>query len=160
MDEDLIEDCVDNLLVVLKGMTLFGPYKKAEKEYNDYVANGVQSENYLKYIETPRYLWAYREAVELSAIYILALYEAYAQLQAGGDFTQAHKDRFLSIVSGADLSCPLEKDILQKAIDAYNQGTAAGSVVAPKVRAAIKKFKPVSAKQIRSAKTDSKAVLR
>ena len=158
MNEGLIEDCVDNLLVVLRGMTAFGPYKDAEKEYNALVNDGVAGPNYKKYIETPKYLWAYREAVELSAIYILALYEAYAQLKAGGDFTAAHQKRFLSIVSGADLSCPLEKNILQKAINAYNQGRTATKGVAGPAGTAVNKFQPIPSKTIRQAKTAAKVV--
>ena len=63
----------------------------------------------------PDYLTYYDQAVLLSAAYIAALYEVYATLAAGQDFDGPQKKRFREIVSDADLSCPLEKDILQKA---------------------------------------------
>lgn len=56
--------------------------------------------------------------MKLSAIYIIALYEVYAVLKQGKDFTDQHKRRFGNIVSDADLSCPLKQNIFEKAYKA------------------------------------------
>jgi hypothetical protein len=69
---------------------------------------------YREFIAEPQYLTYYEEAVRLSAVYLAALYEVYTTLAAGQDFDR-QKARFREIVSDADLSCPLEKDILAKA---------------------------------------------
>ncbi len=47
-------------------------------------------------------------------MYISALFEAYRLLKEGKDFADKRK-WFIEVVSGADLSCPLETDILEKA---------------------------------------------
>ena len=70
---------------------------------------------YREYIVEPDYATYYDQAVKLSAIYIAALYEVYLTLSTGKDFTEARIERFLKIVRGADLSCPLEHNILQSA---------------------------------------------
>ncbi|MEN6336206.1 MAG: zinc dependent phospholipase C family protein [Phycisphaerales bacterium] len=111
-DEDTIEDSVDNLLLVLRLCKLVGPYKKAEKEYRKY---GPAGPMYTEYIAAPGYMPHFKQAVCLSAVYIAALHEVYTVLLDNGDFTQSHRDRFLDVVRAADLSCPLEQDILQKA---------------------------------------------
>jgi len=53
--------------------------------------------------------------VELAVIYLIALYEVYFVLKEGKNFSDGHKERFLSIVSDADLSCPLKQEIFEKA---------------------------------------------
>ena len=50
--------------------------------------------------------------MQLSALYITALFEIYTALSAGKDFTE---QRFQRVVNSADLSCPLDQDILKKA---------------------------------------------
>jgi len=42
----------------------------------------------------------------------------YVALKQGRDFTDKNKTRFLSIVNDADLSCPLEHRIFEKALAA------------------------------------------
>jgi hypothetical protein len=110
--EDDIENSVDNLLAVLLIARMRGPYKEAAEEYETY---GQDSPMYREYIAEPDYVSYYRRAVQLSAIYIAALHEVYTTLSTGKDFTKAKRDRFLRIVSDADLSCPLEHKILEKA---------------------------------------------
>lgn len=110
-DEDIIEDCVDNILFVLKNCVDRGPYKKAYKEYKEL---GNESPRYKKYIEEIDYLKYYRIALELSVVYLLVLYEAFELLNNNSD-PKKHQERFLSILSDADLSCPLDSDILSKA---------------------------------------------
>ncbi len=109
--EDEIENSVDNLLLVLRICKVNGPYREAEAEYRKY---GVEGAMYREFIAEPGYLAYYDQAVRLSAAYIAVLYEVYATLSAGKDFGD-QKTRFRTVVSDADLSCPLEKDILSKA---------------------------------------------
>ena len=68
-----------------------------------------------EYIKDVNYIKYYRLAVELAVIYLIALYEVHFVLKEGKDFTDRHKKRFLSIVSDADLSCPLKQKIFEKA---------------------------------------------
>jgi hypothetical protein len=88
----------------------------------------------LAYIAGSDYVTHYDQAVQLSAIYITALYEVYLTLAAGKDFTQAKIERFLNIVRGADLSCPLEQKILQTA---YKELMKKGGANATKYKALI-----------------------
>jgi hypothetical protein len=69
----------------------------------------------------------YEDAVELSAIYIAALFEVYTVLLAGGDFDDDKQERFLKIVSDADLSCPLQRDILANAQKELTRPKAGGA---------------------------------
>jgi hypothetical protein len=110
--EKEIENSVDNLLLTLRVCQKFGPYKKADKEYRK---NKDKSGMYKEYIKDVNYIKYYRLAVELAVIYLIALYEVYFVLKEGQDFTDLHKKRFLSIVSDADLSCPLKQKIFEKA---------------------------------------------
>lgn len=109
-DEDEIENAVDGVLTTFRATKLVGPYKAAEKEYK----SSGNKPNFEKYVEKPKYLDHYNAAVELTEIYINALYEAYQLLKAGKNFINKGK-WFLEVVRGADLSCPLEKDILENA---------------------------------------------
>ena len=113
--EEEIENSVDNLLMTLRICQQVGPYKKAHKEYH---SNNRHSGLYLEYINNVNYLKYYRLSVELAVIYLIALYEVYFVLKRGKDFTDQHKKRFLSIVSDADLSCPLKQNIYEKACSA------------------------------------------
>jgi hypothetical protein len=99
-------------LLTLRTCQKLGPYKEAAE---DYEKNGTDSKMYKEYIKDVDYVEFYKEAVRLAVIYIIALYEIYEILKNGKDFTEKHKKRFLSIVSDADLSCPLEQDICDKA---------------------------------------------
>lgn len=110
--EDEIENSVDNLLLTLRACQKLGPYKKADKEYQK---NKDSSKMCKEYIKDVSYIQYYRLAVELAVIYLIALYEVYFVLKEGNDFTDLHKKRFLSIVSDADLSCPLKRKIFEKA---------------------------------------------
>ncbi len=111
-DEDVVEDSVDNLLLTLRTCKKLGPYKDAAQ---DYETNGVNSKMYKEYIKDVDYVKFYEEAVKLSVIYIIALYEIYDVLKNGKDFTEKHKKRFSNIVSYEDLSCPLGQKICEKA---------------------------------------------
>jgi hypothetical protein len=117
-DDDVIEDSVDNILLTLRVCNQFGPYKETAKEFR---RNGERSINYKKYITDLNYFQHYNIAVELAALYLIALFEIYALLKADLDFTEKQARRFKHIVSSADLSCPLEKDIFKKAEDALKK---------------------------------------
>ncbi|UCF43319.1 MAG: zinc dependent phospholipase C family protein [Planctomycetota bacterium] len=108
--EEAIEDSVDNLLLVLWTCRRAGPYKKVAKEYEE---DAEKRAEYLKYIKDDEkgidYMERYEEAVELSVVYLKALYEVYLVLNKAGDFNEHCKERFLRIVSDADLSCPLKR---------------------------------------------------
>ncbi|MDT8303993.1 MAG: zinc dependent phospholipase C family protein [Sedimentisphaerales bacterium] len=110
--EDEIENSVDNLLLTLRACQKLGPYKKADKEYQKNKDNSPMCKEYIKDVGYIKY---YRLAVELAVIYLIALYEVYFVLKEGNDFTDLHKKRFLSIVSDADLSCPLKRKIFENA---------------------------------------------
>ncbi len=110
--EDEIENSVDNLLLTLRACQKFGPYKKADKEYQKNKDDSAMCKEYIKDVN---YIQYYRLAVELAVIYLIALYEVYFVLKEGNDFTDLHKKRFLNIVSDADLSCPLKEKIFEKA---------------------------------------------
>jgi hypothetical protein len=117
--ESEVEDSVDNLLVILRVCKIYGPYKDADEEYRE---KGTDGAMYQEYVARPGYVAYYEEAVRLSAVYVAALYEVYATLAAGRDFDDSRKGRFRAIVNAADLSCPLEQNILQKAREELTNG--------------------------------------
>lgn len=116
-DTDEVEDAVDNLLLTLRASSHYGPYRKAAEDYE----KGDDSELYRRYVTDVNYVRYYRMAVELAVIYLIALYEMYAKLREGRDLTEKHRDRFLDIVSDADLSSPLQKNILDDAEQALEK---------------------------------------
>jgi len=116
-EEDLIENSVDNLLLVLRSCKTVGPYRKAADDYKE---RGAESQMYQEYILAPDYMGHYDQAVRLSAIYITALYEVYELLKSGGDFSEK-KTWFLRVVHAADLSCPLQTGLLDKAYAALSE---------------------------------------
>jgi hypothetical protein len=114
-----IENSVDNLLLVLRVCKAQGPYKEARKEYE---VSGAHGDMYRECIAEPDYLTYYGKAVRLSAAYMAGRHEVCTTLAAGRDFDDPQKRRFREIVRDADLSCPLEKDILPKARDRLVSG--------------------------------------
>jgi hypothetical protein len=113
--EKVVENSADNLLLVLRICLIRGPYKEAAEDYHQ---NGSEAGMCKKYIKDVDYLKHWHVAVDLSVIYLIALYEVYFVLKEGQDFTDQHKQRFLKIVSDEDLSCPLEQNIFDKAYKA------------------------------------------
>ena len=81
----------------------------------------------MEYIKNIDYIKFYRLAIELSVVYLIALYEIYYVLKEGKSFTDKHQKRFLKIVSSADLSCPLEQGILENASAALKNERNMGS---------------------------------
>ncbi|MBN2183213.1 MAG: zinc dependent phospholipase C family protein [Sedimentisphaerales bacterium] len=148
--EDDIENSVDNLLLVLKVCQQVGPYKKADKEYRKDKEN---SKMYQEYIKNVDYIRFYRLAVELAVVYLIALYEIYFVLRQGKDFTKGHKKRFLRIVRDADLSCPLEQNIFEKASAALRNKSSMQAAFKKHSSDLLTKMKFVTPKRI--FKTDS-----
>jgi len=111
-DEDDVENSIDGVLITFRFIKMGGPYKKADEEYKREGENGPR---FQEYVGKPQYLKYYGDAVELTKIYLSALYKVYRLLTDGEGFKENRKRRFCEVVSGADLSCPLEEDILEKA---------------------------------------------
>lgn len=108
--EEDIEDSVDNLLLVLFVCRKIGPYKKAAAAYKE---NGRKGDEYKQYIKNEEkgvdYMNCYSKAVELAADYLKALFDVYLVLKEKESFSDECRERFLGIVSDADLSCPLKR---------------------------------------------------
>jgi hypothetical protein len=153
--EDDVEDSVDNLLITLRVCRTFGPYKKAAK---DYKKDKEDSTMYQQYIKDVDYIKYYRLAVELAVIYLIALYEVYFVLREGKDFTVRQKRRFLRIVSGADLSCPLEQNIFEKASIALKNKTSMTAAIKTHSSKLLTKTKLLTVSQILKAANESDIV--
>jgi hypothetical protein len=153
--EDDIEDSIDNLLLTLRVCRRFGPYKKAAKDYEKNKENSAMFKQYIKDIDYIRY---YRLAVELAVIYLIALYEVYFVLKKGKDFTKRHKQRFLRIVSGADLSCPLEQNIFEKASAALKNKISMTAAIKTHSSKLLTETKLLTVNQILRAANDSDIV--
>ena len=153
--EDDIENSVDNLLLTLRVCKKFGPYEKAAE---DYEKNKENSAMYQQYIKDVDYIKFYRLAVELAVIYLIALYEVYFVLREGKDFTDRHKQRFLRIVSGADLSCPLEQNIFEKASGALKNKTSMTAAIKTHSSKLLYKTKLLTANRIFETASDSDVV--
>lgn len=153
--EEEIENSVDNLLVILKVCQQVGPYKKADKEYRKDKEN---SKMYREYIKDANYIKYYRLAVELAVIYLIALYEVYFALKQGKDFTNKHKKRFLSIVSDADLSCPLKQKIFEKARAALRNQSSMETTVKIHASGLLTKTKFLTTNHIFKTKSDKDIV--
>jgi len=149
--EQEIEDSVDNLLLTLRACQKVGPYKKAAKEHLEDKEN---SKMYQEYIKDVNYIKYYRLAVELAVVYLAALYEVYFVLEQGKDFTSRHKERFLSIVSDADLSCPLTQKIFEKACAALKDKTSMEAAVKTHASGLLTKTKFVTANRIFKTESD------
>ena len=87
-----------------------GPYKTVAAAYKE---TGQRCGEYREYIKNEEkkvdYMKCYKEAVELSAAYLKDLHKVYLVLKEGESFSDGCKERFLGIVSDADLSCPLKR---------------------------------------------------
>ncbi len=114
-DDDIIEDSVDNLLLTLRAANIFKPYKQA---YQSLKNKNTNSDLYKRYISDVNYLNYYRKAIELSLIYILALFELFLILKNEFNLKEELKLRFLSIINNADLTCPLKPKLLNNSIKA------------------------------------------
>ena len=149
--EEGIENSVDNLLLTLRACRQLGPYKKADKEYRKDKEN---SRMYREYIKDVDYIKYYRLAVELAVVYLIALYEVYFTLKQDKDFTDKHKKRFLSIVSDADLSCPLKQKIFEKACAALRNKSNMAATIKTHASGLLTKTKFVTSTRIFKSESD------
>ncbi|MCH7558091.1 MAG: zinc dependent phospholipase C family protein [Planctomycetes bacterium] len=149
--EEDIENSVDNLLLTLRVCQKVGPYKKADKEYRKNKDGSVMFQEYIKDVN---YIKFYRLAVELAVIYLIALYEVYFVLKQGQDFTDQHKKRFLSIVSDADLSCPLKQNIFEKARAALRNKSSMEAAVKTHTARLLAKTKFITTNRIFKTSSD------
>jgi hypothetical protein len=110
-EEKNVEDWVDGILFTLRIMKVpFSPYRKAYKEFKK---NGLNGEKFKKYFSN--YMDLFFDAVELTSIYWKGLFELYEPTDNVLEISEPMRKRFRDIVRNADLSSPLEKDILEKA---------------------------------------------
>ncbi|HEY6011660.1 MAG TPA: zinc dependent phospholipase C family protein [Nitrospirota bacterium] len=124
-----IENWIDGTLVVLRFIARFGPYVTAydalkdpesekKKEYIDLVPPGDSPDDLLsmcgKVIGHKRYMDFFREAVDLACVYVEAALRVY-DLDELGDEDRA---KFKAVVRNADLTAPLEENLLSSALAA------------------------------------------
>jgi len=112
-----IEDWMDGLLLILRGLKWVGPYKVA---YEELKAGGMTSEKFLTYFRD--YMELFFQAVELTSIYWKMVFELY---DPPGDLLQISdpmRERFKKVVQNADLSSPLQRNILEDAKKAFETG--------------------------------------
>jgi hypothetical protein len=91
-------------------------------------------------------------------IYLIALYEVYFILKEGKDFKDRHKERFLSIVSDADLSCPLKQEIFVKSRKALRNKSSMEPAVRKHAEGLLAKTKFLSTNRIFKTGTESDIV--
>jgi hypothetical protein len=126
--EESIEDWVSGILMILRLIVHIGPYVKAHdtlkgassaerSEYIDLVPPGNAPADKLKMYQTivgeKHYMDFFNEAVELACVYVKAALRIY-DLDELDDEDRA---KFKAIVRNADLSAPLERNLLQGAVD-------------------------------------------
>jgi len=127
--EGEIEDWVDGLLLILRGMKWIGPYKSA---YEDLKKHGITADIFVKYFKS--YMEFFFQAVELTSIYWKMVFELYDPPGSVIQITDPMRRRFKQVVQNADLSSPLQKRILSDAKKAFRTG--APRKFAPLVRKA------------------------
>ena len=114
--EDEIEDWIDGLLLILRGLKHVGPYKRA---YQELKTQGLNSDKFHRYFTG--YFDLFFDAIELTSIYWRALFELYDPPEGTIQISDKMRARFRSIVQNADLSSPLQKDILKDARKALHR---------------------------------------
>jgi len=107
-EEKEIENWVDGLLLILRGVKLLGPYKTAHEELKK---KGLGSEKFNRYYND-FYMDLFFQAVELTGIYWRMVFELYNPPGNVLQISDKMRKRFRRVVQNADLSSPLQKDIL------------------------------------------------
>ncbi len=115
-EEDEIEDWIDGLLVILRGIKWIGPYKTA---YNELKTEGFESERFKRYFTG--YMENFFKAIELTSIYWKMVFELYDPPSGVLQISKSMRERFKNVVQAADLSSPLQRDILPCAKKAFEQ---------------------------------------
>lgn len=120
--EDDIEDWVDGLLTLLRIVDDISQFVDLDE---DYQANGEDSDNYREYWlnqnqdgDNLNYEHYFENAIQLALIYAKT---AFLMFDINiDDFSDEHRKRFLDIVKNADLTNPLDKNILAEAEKKFN----------------------------------------
>ncbi len=115
--EGEIEDWVDGLLLILRGLKWVGPYKTA---YEDFRKDGISSGKFVQYFN--EYMPLFFQAVELTSIYWRIVFELYDPPENVLQISEPMRNRFRRVVQSADLSSPLQKQILKDAKEALQTG--------------------------------------
>ncbi len=113
-EEEEIEDWVDGLLLILRGIKWAGPYKKAYEEFKE---EGMEGEKFKLYFSG--YMEYFFKAIELTGIYWKMVFELYDPPDGVLQITDSMRRRFKGVVQNADLSSPLQRDILSDARKAF-----------------------------------------
>lgn len=133
-----IEGWVDGLLLVLRGLNKVGPWKEAWRELE---SQGMESEKFVEYFKD--YMKFFFRAVELTGIYWKMVFELYDPPGNVMQISDSMRERFKRVVQNADLSSPLQKDVLEDATEAFQ------TRVPRKFTALVRKAKsPVNKKRI------------
>ncbi|MDD1676780.1 MAG: zinc dependent phospholipase C family protein [Methanomicrobiales archaeon] len=118
-----IESWVRGLLFVYKYVKWIGlPFKNADNDFQKNKENSVKYKEYwlsTSLTKNKSYEDYYKNAVELATIYAQAAYHLYEINHI--DFKDKHRSQFLKIVINADLSNPLDNEILEDAKKAYSE---------------------------------------
>ena len=141
--EEEIEDWVDGLLLILRGIKWIGPYKTA---YENLKNNGISSGKFSQYFKD--YMKLFFQAVELTSIYWKMVFELYDPPGNVLQISDRMRKRFKKVVQNADLSSPLQKNILKDAKEALQTGGPPQfNALLRKGRLALKKEKILSIDQ-------------
>lgn len=121
--EDAIENWADGILIFLRSINNFGPFNQANSEFPD----GEKFREYIKFetditeqdflrlksalIGTKTYTDFFQDAVMLASVYVKAAWKIFES----NLLDDAIREKFKSVVFNADLSSPLENNILKKA---------------------------------------------
>ncbi len=108
--EEEVEDWIDGLLLILRGMKIVGPYKTANEEWQE---NGMSSEDFARFFKG--YMDYFFKAVELTGIYWKMVFELYHPPTGVPQISDKMRERFRGVVQNADLSSPLQRDIVETA---------------------------------------------
>ncbi len=112
-----IEDWVDGLLLILRGIKWIGPYRTA---YENLKKDGIHCRKFEDYFKD--YMNLFFQAVELTSIYWKMVFELYDPPENILQISERMRERFRRVVQNADLSSPLQKNILIEAKKALQTG--------------------------------------
>ena len=139
-EEKEVENWVDGLLLILRGIKWIGPYKSA---YEDLRNKGISSGKFSQYFNG--YMKLFFQAVELTSLYWKMVFELYDPPGNVLQISEPMRDRFKKVVQKADLSSPLQKGILKDAKEAFQTGAPRKfTSLARKVKSPLKKEKILS----------------
>lgn len=116
-EEKQIEDWLDGLLLILRGIKWLGPYKAA---YEEWRGKGMESEAFALYFKD--YMELFFQAVELTGLYWRMVFELYDPPGGTLQINDRMRERFRRVVQNADLSSPLQRDIVRDAREALQKG--------------------------------------